>query len=353
MNKIVEVIKELSGQVAPQSNGLRYYNCDRIIKYGGDMPLWMVFGERRIGKTHLFTWVAIELYKRYGWQSAFLRNRKVEFEESGFLNSFLNAPLRFGWVDETWVCKPEGVYDGEGNLVILFQALSTYSNARGNEHPDLHFIFMDEVQREDAKVTKRPHIAIMSLCQTFFSGKPDCLCILASNRISATNMMFLGFKIYPDSKYPVTVFKDKGIVIECCRKGDYHKDIEEDNPFNKVYRAGGYGDYADDDEDDMMRLVKPVPKGSRPVYFFNFLMDGIIYSCYHNAPYYYFSENKGKLNPNLQLSSPNLEECVPGVVKTGKMELRKLREMMDANVLRYSTPNVMMAIVSLIYSQDV
>lgn len=352
MNKIVELIKQI-GKGEPQSDGLYYYNCERIIKYGGDMPLWMVFGERRIGKTHLFTQVAIELYKRYGWQSAFLRNKKVEFQESGFLNSFLNAPLRFGWVDESWSCKEDGVYDGEGNLVILFQALSTYSNARGNEHPNLHFIFMDEVQREDSKAVKRPHIAIMSLCQTFFSGKPDCLCVLASNRVKATNNMFLGFKIYPNPKMRVTVFRDKGIALECCRKGDYHKDIEEDNPFNAVYRAGGYGDYADDDEDELVALVKPVPKGSKPLQFFNFLINGVVYSGYQNGAYLYFAENNGKLNPNMTLASPNLDECVPGVYKVSNFELKHLKEMMDANVLRYSTPNVMMAIISMIYNQDV
>src|SRR5690606_3009910 len=105
----------------------------------------------------------------------------------------------------------------------------------------------------------RAHIGLMSLTKTVLSGKRDAKCYCLSNFISAANPYWVGFQIYPDPKKDVTNFPDKGIAIEVCR--GYRCAIEEDNPWNRVYRAGGYQDYASETEDSLWQLIAKVPKG--------------------------------------------------------------------------------------------
>lgn len=355
MNKIIEVLKDIGkGEVQP--DGKYYYNAEKLIKYASDVPWWLITGERRIGKTHLFTQLAIELYNRLGWQTAWVRNNKVEFKEGGFLGDFMNAPLRFGWITEDWKCDEEGLKDPDGNVAIKFVGLSCYSNYRGNEHPNIHLIFMDEMQREDRRSIKRPHIGMMSLAKTMLSGKDDTMVIMASNRISATNGFFLGFKVYPDPKYSVTVFRDKGIAIETCRKGDYHSNIAKENPHNAVYRAGGYGDYADDDADDLMTLVRPVPKGAKPADE-TYLIDGTVYVGFVKDGLMYYAESGHPKEYYLKrrdfMFTPNLTECSENVYKLWASKKKELLTMYEAGVMRFSTANVMMAIMSMLYSMDV
>lgn len=350
MNKITETMLDM-GKGELQGDGLYFYNFEKLCRFAPDIPLWMITGMRRIGKTHLATALMFELWHRFGWTSALIRNNKVEFKEQ-FTNSFLNAPLRFGWCTEEWTCSDEGVCDPEGNRVISFIALSTYSNYRGNEHPDLHLLFVDEMQREDGRSVPNPHIAISSLIKTLLSGKPDCMCIMASNRISATNNFFLGFKIYPDPRKAVTVFHDKGIAIECCRKGDYHEVIEPSDPFQAVFKAANYGDYADDSNDDMMTLVRPLPKGAKPTGAI-FLIDGTRYRAMAKDGIFYFTEWKVPPKNGDWICTPNIREMTDSVEGVWPFQLKELKDLMTQNVLRYTSANVMMAIISMIVKIDV
>lgn len=349
MNRIVEVAAEYDpGEVHP--DGLFWYNPRKLVKYAPDIPLWLIYGMRRIGKTFFGTWLAIELYRRYGWTTAWVRNYKVEFEDPQFRSSFLNAPIRMRWVDDTWQMTDKGVLDGEGHTVIEFFSLSTASNVRGNEHPDCHLIYMDEASREDRKVVKRAHIMFMSLMQTLLSGKPDCLAIVTSNRVSATDALLVGFKVYPNPKYDVTKV-GKALAIETCKKGDYHKAINENDPFLALYQQGGYGDYANDDEDDMMALIyDSLPKNAKLSDEF-YVIDGTIYGSWTVGSLRYFDVYRGSTFPrDSYFFTPNITECTDKVYLIPSLFKNILKNQIDMGCCRFKSPNVMMPIVNICYA---
>lgn len=345
---IQDTMRRLNGEESAHGDGLKWYTTDKLLRFASDCPLWMITGERRIGKTHYFLHLALELWNEYGYQTCWIRNRKVEYDSDQFRSSFMNAPLRFGWITEDWEVKEDGLHDPEGRLVITFASISTFSNMRGNEWPDLHFCFLDEMEDEARRIIKFPHTAIMSLCKTMLSGKTDCMICMASNRISATNSYFVGFKVYPDPRYDVTAYHDKGIAIETCRKGHYHSSIPPDDPFQKVFKAGRYGDYADDSEDDLTTLIRPVPKGAKPTGA-TFLIDSTYYRCWQKDQLFYFSEYKGQVKESDWVTTPNVAECGEGIELVWPFQLKDLKTMMNAGAVRYADANTMMVIINMVY----
>lgn len=179
----------------------------------------------------------------------------------------MNDAYEFGWIHDeddkhVWSCKADGVHDPSGELVIKFQSLSTYSSRRGPAHPDVDLILFDEFIPEDRRYMKGALKGLMSLTKTVFSGREGCRCICTSNFVALSNPYFAGFEIYPDPKQDVTVWDDKGVAIERCR--GYRCAIPKESAWNRAYAAAHYGDYADEDEDEMHKLIRKIPKGAVP-----------------------------------------------------------------------------------------
>ena len=96
---------------------------------------------------------------------------------------------------------------------------------------------------------------------TFFAGmllagKREARLFCLSNFVSLTNPFFAGLQIYPEGE--ITHYPEKRMLIEKCR--GYRCSIENDNPWQDVYRAAKYGDYQDESEDKLIELVKKLPK---------------------------------------------------------------------------------------------
>lgn len=154
------------------------------------------------------------------------------------------------------------MYDPDGVRFIKFLSVSTYSSRRGPGHPDVDLVIFDEFIPEDRKYTRGCLKGLMSLTKTILSGREGTRTICTSNFISLSNPYFAGLEIYPDRDTDVSVYHEKGVAVEKCR--GYRCAIAQDGSWARVYSAAGYGDYADEDEDEMRTLVKAVPKGAKP-----------------------------------------------------------------------------------------
>ena len=369
-NKIQEVMIEVMTEMQPNEDGLYWWNPYKLLKYAPDCNMWIVSGERRVGKTYFMQKVMFRLWEKYGWSSGWIRNQKNEYDNPVFRSSFMDTPIKEGWVTEEWLMDTEGLRappepyeeeDEDGNIrtktpkkgpiVIKFFSLSTASNTRGGSHLDTHFLFMDEIEREDGKIVKNAKTALLSLSKTVLSGKPDTMVCLASNAIHLTNPMYMGFKIFP-GKMDVTPFLDKGIAIEAVRKGKYHTASGEDDPLYKVYKAGKYGDYAYTDEADIATLIKKVPKGAK-MGTHGFKIEGEKY-CYWTANgLMYFSEYLGD-TPRYGLFFTNdVTEIDSDTMKIFPSVLADLKLVIGSGKARFSNANVMMAIVALTYGVQV
>lgn len=242
-------------------------NFLKLLRKARGCPIWFMIGARRIGKTDVALHIALVLWQKYRRKTMWVRDVLKAMESANFQADFLNDAYEFGWIQDQddkhpWMCKADGVHDPDGELVIKFQSLSTYSSRRGPGHPDVDLILFDEFIPEDRRYMKGALKGLMSLTKTVFSGREGCRCICTSNFVALSNPYFAGFEIYPDPKQDVTVWEDKGVAIERCR--GYRCAIAKESAWNKAYAAAHYGDYADEDEDEMHKLIRKMPKGCRP-----------------------------------------------------------------------------------------
>lgn len=308
-----------------------------------DATIYFLIGQRRIGKTTAFIYFALELWKKYKIKTMWVRSRIKEFEET--YQDFLNIPQKLGWVPEGIEVKKDGVYDKK-NQFIIFQGLATAGNRRGGGHPDVFLMIFDEFQPEDLRYPKNPLTMLLSLTQTVLSGKKGSLCFCLSNFVSLANPYFVGLDIYPDKK--ITIFAEKGVVIERCV--GYRCGIEEENPWQKVYRQGKYLGYQSEKEDGLIDLVVPIPRGAKPIINEFLLLDGKFYILYQKDKIFYWGRGypQGK---NYTVITPNYAEMQKNITLISKnMFVKELQYMLESNSIRFDSPNTLFAIVSLMYN---
>lgn len=294
--------------------------------------------------------VACELWLTYRCKTMWIRNKQVELSADGNFESFLADPKRFGWCPETWVSKPDGVYesdDREAARIIDFQSISTFSNKRGGAHPDTLLMVLDEMMPEDRRYPKMCAQGLLSLANTVLRGREGAKIFALSNIVSAANPYFARFEVYPSRDYDVTIYEDKSILIEKCR--GYVKAIADDTPFSRLLRAGKMKTYEDEDEDPLLGLIEKIPKGATPLGFY-FLIDGRFYREWDKDGFRYFDQWNGEIREGSVIYTPNVEECRPGVKLSPDWLDKHLRETMQYNLMRFRSPNVMFKILNMIYA---
>lgn len=325
-----------------------WYSGIKILPYYDDaMVLWII-GARRIGKTDLFLRIACLLWIVFHLKTMWIRNKMVELQSPEFSNGFLNDAIDKGWCPDSWRVMTDGVHESEdrdSETLIKFMSISTFSNARGGGHPDVEMMVFDEFCSEDRKYPKLCATGLLSLTKTVFSGRTTARLFCLSNFVSVGNPYFVKMRIYPTKGKDITFYPDKGMLIERC--SGYRCAIEDDNPWNRVYKTAGVGNYASEEEDDLHRLIMPIPKGARPDPYV-ILNDGIIYRGWNKNGARYFAEYKGDLK-DTAIYTPNLKECSDNVHLMMPFMRRHIDEDMQAGLLRFKDPNSLFAILSIAF----
>ena len=339
MNPIKQLLTEYG-------NNDGWYNGQKLLPHFDDTMIMMIIGARRIGKTDLFLRLACDLWQRFNLRTMWVRNKLTELKEPSFFNEFLNDAKIHNWCPEGWVTKADGVHDpGDPEPVILFQSISVFSNRRGGAHPEVIMMVLDEFMPEDRKYPHMCATGLLSLTKTVFSGNEEARCFCLSNFVSAANPYFVKFRIYPRKDQDITVFPDKSILIERCK--DYRCAILEDNKWNRAYKAAGVGNYASEEEDRLIELIRPVPKGATPAPWL-VLSDGVLYRRWQKNGMSYWNEYKGSIKDTV-IYTPNLKECSDSVTLMMPFMKKHIEEEMQMGMLRFKNPNVMFAILSMVF----
>ena len=324
-----------------------WYNAQKLLPHFDDAMLMMIIGARRIGKTDLFLRLACDLWQRFHLRSMWVRNKLTELKEPSFFNDFLNDAKALKWCPEDWFVKPDGVHAGEDDdePIIKFQSISTFSNRRGGSHPDVIMILFDEMMPEDRRYPHMCAEGLLSITKTVFSGNTDARCFCLSNFVSAANPYFVKMRVYPAKDRDVTVFRDKAILIERCR--GYRCAILDDNPWNRVYKAAGVGNYADEEEDELIKLIKSPPGGAKPQPYL-IMSDGLLYRGWEKNGLIYYAEYKGSTD-KIHIWTPNLKECSDRVKLIIPFMKKDIELNMQMGTLRFKNPNVMFVILSMVF----
>lgn len=326
-----------------------YYNPMSIIDDLETNMIAYIVGERRIGKTDYFLHLACKLYLDYGLQTMWIRNKAVELKDPSFASAFLNDAKGHGWCPDNWVTKAEGVFTDEkdGDQVILFQSISTFSNRRGGANPRCLMMVFDEFMPEDRVYPKQCAKGLLSLTKTVFSGNTEARLFCLSNIVSAVNPYFACMRIYPQDT--ITRYPEKGCLIEKCR--GYRKAIMDDNPWQRVYKAGQYGDYADESEDDLISLViRKQPKEGLEMYDFVLVCHGVVYNVAQDHKKVYFWERKGKVPRNIQQYTPDRDYVSSSVLYIPSWLSRALKGIFEGGYGRFVGANCLFDVMSIIYS---
>lgn len=341
MNPIKECMKAIG------DNG-GFYNAKKILPSFNDTMIYFIIGERRIGKTDYFLHLACKLYIDYGFQTMWIRNKLVELKDTSFASNFLNDAKLMGWCPIEWEARTDGIYTSEGKdaeQVILFQSISTFSNRRGGANPKVLMMVFDEFMPEDRRYPKQCAKGLMSLTKTVFSGNTDARVFCLSNIVSAVNPYFARFRIYP--KGVITRDDEKAIVIEKCR--GYRKAILNDNPWNKVYRAGAYGDYADESEDDILSLVVDrIPKGCTPMDYL-IASNDLLYRPYTDHKRVYFTQHKGQVPKTIDIYTLDRDMVSANIHYMPNLMVATIKSMFDNGLGRFVGANCLFDIMNIIY----
>ena len=325
----------------------------KLLKKARGCPIWFMIGARRIGKTDLSLQIAIRLWEKYRRQTMWIREVLETFKMNNFQADFLNDPYKFGWIHDVddkhkWTCGIEGVRDPEGNLVIKFQSLSTYSSRRGPGHPDVDLMIFDEFIPEDRKYINAGLQGLMSLTKTVFSGREGTRCICTSNFVALSNPYFAGFEIFPNPKQDVSVWPEKRVAVERCR--GYRCSIAEQSSWNKVYQAAGYGDYADEEDDEMRRLIRKMPKGAKPDRWAVMIRGKWfrIYTASNGTRIARLERNLNKSGIAMYVTDPR--DLSDEVVMLPAVARMSIDNDIALGRMRYEDPNTLFAFVNLTYN---
>ena len=339
MNPIKQLLIEY-GDNDGWCNGLK------ILPYFDEAMLIMLLGARRIGKTDLFLRLACDLWQRFRLRTMWVRNKLTELKEPSFFNEFLNDAKDKHWCPEDWYVKSDGVHTPDDeDPIIKFQSISVFSNRRGGAHPDVIMMVFDEFMPEDRKYPHMCAEGLLSLTKTVFSGNTDARCFCLSNFVSAANPYFVKLRIYPGKDKDITFFKDKAVLIERCR--GYNCAILDDNPWNRVYKAAGVGNYASEEEDELIKLIKAPPKGAKPQPYL-IMSDNQLYRGWIKNDLTYYAEYNGDTK-DTHIWTPNLKECSDKVKLIIPWMKKDIEQNMQMGTLRFKNPNVMFVILNMVF----
>ena len=327
---------------------------EKLLDEAPNCPIWYMIGARRIGKTDVALKLALLLWERFRRKTMWIRDVLKTLEQDNFKADFLNDAYEYEWIrdqdsEHTWSVKNDGVHDPGGELIIKFQSLSTYSSRRGPAHPDVDLMLFDEFIPEDRRYMRGALKGLMSLTKTVFSGREGCRCICTSNYVALSNPYFAGFEIYPDPDKDVTAWPEKGVAIERCR--GYRCAIAADSEWNRAYKAARYGDYADEEEDEMHKLIRKMPKGSKPDRW-AVNINGKWFRIYTTTSGVRIAkqEKEQSLLSNISLYVTDPRDLSDQAVLLDNLHRVAIENDIAGGRLRYEDPNTLFAFINLTYN---
>lgn len=327
-----------------------YYTAYRAIEtaipYKYRPLMYWIIGARRIGKTDHLLNLAIRLFNKYGIETAWLRNKKTELSDDDFFRDFLNDAIELGWCTTDWIVDSAGVHTPDKQRVIKWQSISTFSNRRGAGHPNCYLIVYDEFCPEDRKYPKHALTALMSLTKTIIAGKREARVFCLSNFVSLANPFFAGLEIYPDGYF--THYPDKMMMIEKCH--GYTCSIADDNPWQNVYRAAKYGDYADESEDTLIELIKPKLNPKKEKYMnFALLIRGSYYLPYEASRYIHWVKSNN-VPYGSEVFAADITEVSDKVPLCPDLLKKNIEKCVESDAIRFDSPNTLYSVLSIIYN---
>lgn len=237
----------------------KWYSLQRLLSYNALFNI--VLSSRGGGKTFASTKFMIDIFKKKGSQSAYIRRNKVELDDV--------KPTFFNAIKETY---PNDEFDVKGDIgyingepAIHFIALSTSSNKKSKAYPTVDFALFDEyiiTNNGYKRYLKNEMTLLFDICETIFRSRDNWRIVFLSNSVSYVCPLFSEFKITPNPHKRFQTFKDGLICLEVYESKQYLEEKKQTR-FAKLLEGTKYYEYAIENKvlEDTEDFINPVRKG--------------------------------------------------------------------------------------------
>lgn len=218
----------------------KWYSMQQLLSYNALFNI--VLSGRGGGKTFEATKRMIELFKKKGKQSAYIRRNKVEMDD--VKPTFFMA-IKEHYPNDTFEVKGDIGYIN-GLEAIHFIPLSTSSNKKSKAYPKVDFALFDEYIITDngyKHYLKNEMVLLFDICESIFRSRDDWRIVFLSNSVSYVCPLFSFFDIEPKGDKRFHRFKDGLILLEIFESEEFLEDKKKTR-FARLLEGTAYYDYA-------------------------------------------------------------------------------------------------------------
>lgn len=290
-----------------------WYDKQQLLSHNKIMNF--VLSNRGGGKTFHFTRWAIDDFKKNRNQCVWVRRYQTELDgEQGILNNdrFFDAVREYYPNDELKIEGNTGLVNGE--VAIIFIALSTSRQAKSNNFPFVNKIIFDEFIIDKGRVTylKNEVEVFLDLYETVARMRDNVRACLLANAVTVVNPYFLFWNIKPKTNQRFTI--QGQICVEMFTDSDFIE-AKKKTRFGQLINGTRYGDYAINNNwlSDNNTFVEP--KTANAEFMLGLKYNGIMYGVwvdykvglmfinrqYDPSSYSLYCLNKDDHDPNLLL----------------------------------------------------
>lgn len=219
-----------------------WYDKQQLLSHNKIMNF--ILSNRGGGKTFHFTRWAIDDFKKTKHQTVWVRRYQTELDgEQGILinDRFFDAVREYYPHDELKIEGNTGLVNGE--VAIIFIALSTSRQAKSNNFPFVNKIIFDEfiIDKGRNSYLKNEVEVFLDLYETVARMRDNVRACLLANAVTVVNPYFLFWNIKPNTNKRFTV--QGQICVEMFTDADFI-DAKKKTRFGQLIDGTRYGDYA-------------------------------------------------------------------------------------------------------------
>lgn len=282
-----------------------YYNLSKVLSYNAFINF--LIGERGVGKTYSTSKFLINQFIKKNYQFAYIRRYKTELKKDA--PQFFDSLKKNNEFENNLYYKSEKFYCDD-KLMGYAMTLTTASNLKGSNFPDVKYIIYDEFIIEDTQhhYLQNEVTMFLGLIESIARTR-DINIFMLGNAVNIVNPYFLYFNISLPYNNDIATYKDGLILVQYMKNLEY-REFKKKTKFGKLVAGTPYEEYAIDNkfQNDNKEFIEKKTGSSKCSFAFKYKEN--IYGVWldYNAGKVYVSNS---YNPNVPVFATTTNDLNP------------------------------------------